>query len=168
MGEVVWQARASLVGDHFLYSCVACHPQVVKRLMGWSNREKKWVIAFDEGEHILMVSFFTEITLKGFYGPVPRALIVVPCDFRHWAPFWTSWLPGYVAQIASISCPNVFLAALSCRHWVFFLRNQYIKKTFTRDWTHFTNLWLLLVMRLFITLFYWHIAHTCNWIFGKI
>ena len=44
----------------------------------------------------------------------------------------------HVAQIASISCGSVFLAAL--RTPLFFLHNQYNKKTFIRDRTHFSNL----------------------------
>ena len=38
-----------------------------------------------------------------------RVLIVMPCDFSVWAPFWTD----YVAHKASISCVIVFLAAVS-------------------------------------------------------
>ena len=76
----------------------------------------KWthsIIAFNEGERILIMSFNGNHSW-GFY--VPRGSIVMPCDFRHWAPFWTGWLAGYVAQIASISYANVFLAAFSWRH----------------------------------------------------
>ena len=50
---------------------------------------------------------------QGFYGPVLRGLNVMPCDFRYWAPFWTGWLAGYMAQIALVSCANLFLAAES-------------------------------------------------------
>ena len=39
------------------------------------------VIAFDEGERILLVSFLPE--------SLSRVLIVMPCDFSVWAPFWT-------------------------------------------------------------------------------
>ena len=46
----------------------------------------------------------------------------------------------HLAQIASISCASVFLAALNRGHPFFFLRNQYNKKTFITDRTHFTNL----------------------------
>ena len=49
-------------------------------------------------------------------------------------------LAGYVAQIASISCANVFLGRFELKTPIFFLRNQYIKKSLTRDCTHFTNL----------------------------
>ena len=88
-------------------------------LNSFFNKKKKLcnecltvVIAFDEGERILIVSF-----LRKFYGPVPRESIVMPCDLRHWAPFWTGglagWLAGYAAQIASILCANVFMAALN-------------------------------------------------------
>ena len=34
----------------------------------------------------------------GFYGPFPRGLIVMPSDFRCWAPFWTGWLAGWLAM----------------------------------------------------------------------
>ena len=38
-----------------------------------------------------------------------RVLIVMPCNFSVWAPFWTD----YVAHKASISCVILFLAAVS-------------------------------------------------------
>ena len=50
---------------------------------------------------ILIVSFLPK--------SLSRVLIVMPCDFSVWAPFWTD----YVAHRASISCVVVFLAAVS-------------------------------------------------------
>ena len=54
------------------------------------------IIAFDEGERILIVSFYANHS-QGFYGPVQRGKIVMPCDFGHWAPFWTGGLVGWLA-----------------------------------------------------------------------
>ena len=47
---------------------------------------------------------------------------------RNFGP--ADWLAGYVAQIASISCANVFLAAWAEDTDFFFLRNQFNEKIF--------------------------------------
>ena len=54
------------------------------------------IIAFDEGERILIVSFYANHS-QGFCGPVQRGKIVMPCDFGHWAPFCTGGLVGWLA-----------------------------------------------------------------------
>ena len=71
----------------------------------------KGFIAFDEGECMLIVSFYGNHS-GGFYGPVPRDSIVISGIRRHFglADWLADWLAGYVAQIASIPCTNVFLA----------------------------------------------------------
>ena len=91
---------------------------------------------------------FTEITLKGIDRDAMRyqALgAILAC------------LTSYVAQIASISCANVFLAALSWRYR-FFCAISTIQKTFCRDRTHFSNLWLLLVIVINQEMF-WNFSH---------
>ena len=72
------------------------------------SREKtlpRHIIASDEGERILIVSFLGK-SLTHNYGLVPQALGAILDRLA-------GWLAGYVAQIASISLANVFLAALS-------------------------------------------------------
>ena len=119
LGEVVWQARASLVGDHFLYSCVACHPQVVKRLMGWLNREKKWVITFDEGEHILMVLFLRK-SLSRVLWTSPKG---IDCDAMRFQALGaildelTAWLCGTNSLDLMSKC---FLGCLELKTPTFF------------------------------------------------
>ena len=63
----------------------------------------------------------TEITLEGFMDQSLGDRLwyhVISGIGRNFGP--ADWLAGYVAQIASISCANVFLAALSWRHRFFF------------------------------------------------
>ena len=62
------------------------------------------IIAFDEGERILIVSFLGKSLSRVLWTSSSGA-------GRHFGP--AGWLTGYVAQIASISVANVFLAALS-------------------------------------------------------
>ena len=101
---------------------------------------------------------FREITLEGF---MDQSLgdqswcHAISGIGRH------SGLAGYVAQIASISCANVFLAALSWKNQFFFCAISTIKKSLTRDCTHFTNLWLLLV------LFQWPLCVIQGWYFKE-
>ena len=94
----------------------------------------KWthsIIAFNEGERILIMSFNGNHSW-GFY--VPRGSIVMPCDFRHWAPFWTGWLAGWLCSTNSLYliC-KCFLGCLQLKTPISFLCNQYNKKIFTRD-----------------------------------
>ena len=89
----------------------------------------KWthsIIAFNEGERILIMSFNGNHSW-GFY--VPRGSIVMPCDFRHWAPFWTGWLAGWLCSTNSLylMC-KCFLGCLQLKTPISFLCNQYNKK----------------------------------------
>ena len=98
---------------------------------------------------------FTEITLKGFMkqSQGDRSW----CHAISGISAILGCLTSYVAQIASISCANVFLAPLSWRHR-FFCAISTIQKTFCRDRTHFTNLWLLLVIVTNQEMF-WNFSH---------
>ena len=73
------------------------------------------ILAFDEGERILIVSFLGK--------SLSKVLRTISGIGRHFglADWLAGWLAGYVAQIALISRANVFLAALSLRHRFFFL-----------------------------------------------
>ena len=62
------------------------------------------IIAFDEGERILIVSLLGKSLLRVLWTSSSGIR-------RHFG--LAGWLAGYVAQIASISHANVFLAALS-------------------------------------------------------
>ena len=85
------------------------------------------ILAFDEGERILIVSFLGK-SLSRVLRTSPKAIDRNAMRFQalgailDWLTGWLAgWLAGYVAQIALISCANVFKAALSLRHRFFFL-----------------------------------------------
>ena len=68
---------------------ISCFFLSLGALSPTSKEIKYEFFAFDEGERILIVSFLPE--------SLSRVLIVMPCDFSVWAPFWTD----YVAHKAS-------------------------------------------------------------------
>ena len=81
------------------------------------------ILAFDEGERILIMSFLGK-SLSRVLRTSPKAIDRNAIRFQALGAIldWlTGWLAGYVAQIALISRANVFLAALSLRHRFFFL-----------------------------------------------
>ena len=61
-----------------------------------------FLIAFDEGERILICRFSKSVpwVLRGG----PACIDVMPFDFRVWTPSWVDGWTDYVAQIASIAC----------------------------------------------------------------
>ena len=85
---------------------------------------------------------FPEITLKGFM------------DQSQGDRSWCYAISGIGRHFGLLPCGTngldlmwkCFLGRLELRTPLFFLRNQYNKKTFIRDRTHFSNLWLLLVL----------------------
>ena len=68
-------------------------------------------IAFDEGERVLIVSFLRK-SLSRVLWTSPKGINRDTIRFQVLGTI-LDWLAGYVAQIASISCVNVFLTALS-------------------------------------------------------
>ena len=79
-----------------------------KPCMSSHNKRTIILIAFDEGERILIMSFI-EISPVGFTRRsrvYRRDAVVMPFDFRVWTPSWVDGWTGYVAQIASIACGN--------------------------------------------------------------
>ena len=72
-----------------------------------------------------------EITPEGFMSQGDRSWCHVISDIGHHFGL-AGWLAGYVAQIAFISCANVFLAAFSWRHPFLSCAISTIKN-FTRD-----------------------------------
>ena len=100
------------------------------------------ILAFDEGERILIMSFLGK-SLSRVLRTSPKAIDRNAIRFQALGAIldWlTDWLAGYVAQIALISRANVFLAALSLRHRFFFSAQSVKKNTFTRDRMHFAML----------------------------
>ena len=76
----------------------------------------------------------------------PACIAVMPFDFRVWTPSWVDGWTGYVAQIASITCGNHMRLLLSS--FDSFSRGlATIRPRWNR--THFTNIWLLLVLVVF-------------------
>ena len=68
-------------------------------------------IAFDEGERVLIVSFLRK-SLSRVLWTSPKGIDRDTIRFQVLGTILDR-LAGYVAQIASISCANVFLTALS-------------------------------------------------------
>ena len=90
------------------------------------------ILAFDEGERILIMSFLGK-SLSRVLRTSPKAIDRNAIRFQALGAIldWlTGWLAGYVAQIALISRANVFLAALSLRHRFFFPAQSVKKKYF--------------------------------------
>ena len=102
--------------EHFRAGCV-------------SNFQK--IVALDEGERterILIVSFLRN-SLSRVLWTNPRGSIVMPCDFRFWAPFWTGWLAGWLSGTNSLDLVcKCFLGRLELKTTIFFPHNQYNKK----------------------------------------
>ena len=92
----------------------------IKSLLSW------WLfIAFNEGEGMLIVSFLGK--------SLSRVFMDQSLGDQSWCHAISGigrhlGLAGYVAQIASISCANVFLGRLELKTPIFFLCNQYNKK----------------------------------------
>ena len=115
-------------------------PHLIKQdylgyILAWNE---KTTFAFDEGERVLVVPFLRKSLLKALWSS-PKGIDRDAMRFQALDAI-LGCLTSYVAQIASISCANVFLAALSWRHR-FFCAISTIQKTFCWDRTHFTNLW---------------------------
>ena len=115
-----------------------------------------WTIfAFDEGERVLVAPFLRKSHSRALWSS-PKGIDRDAMRYQALGAI-LGCLTSYVAQLASISCANVFLAALSWRHR-FFCAISTIQKTFCRDRTHFTNLWLLLVIVINQEMF-WNFSH---------
>ena len=56
------------------------------------------VIAFNEGERILIVSFLRKSLSRVLWTSHKGIDRDTTPDFRHWAPFWNGWLGGWLAM----------------------------------------------------------------------
>ena len=60
---------------------------------------------------------------------------MMPCDIRHWVPFWAAglagWLAGWLCGTNSLDLMyKCFLSRPELKTPIFFLRNQYNEKYF--------------------------------------
>ena len=106
-------------------------PHLIKQdylgyILAWNE---KTTFAFDEGERMLVVPFLRKSLLKALWSS-PKGIDRDAMRFQALDAI-LGCLTSYVAQIASISCANVFLAALSWRHR-FFCAISTIQKLFVQ------------------------------------
>ena len=92
------------------------------------------VFAFDEEERILILSFLPKSLSRVLWTSASG----IDRDAMRFQRLGA--ILDYVAHIASISCADVFLDAVSWN-----LHEQWNYRSRWEDRTHFTNLWLLLV-----------------------
>ena len=95
-------------------------------ILAWNE---KTTFAFDEGERVLVVPFLRKSLLKALWSS-PKGIDRDAMRFQALDAI-LGCLTSYVAQIASISRANVFLAALSWRHR-FFCAISTIQKLFVQ------------------------------------